>query len=305
VKFDPLILTWKQLGMPVLAVDAVRETQVSVAGCSVAVFSLNSCLGCQERRQLPKDIREQLHSLLEAHVGEKGLARAFDLVGEQIDTPLFDEGHIADAVRRIKQLPPEVMPVVLAHHNLLPQAQPRVALYTEVLNSGLVRSRFATSAKPLLYCHGHIHDDPIELVAPPSSADGKLISIAAPEFVNGFNVIEIHYGNEGRPLGCVVVPYRRKRHLGIEAQMAIRVPLRTPADFACTAHPLLSQLTPLVKTQPRQFGELLTALRQADGTQYQRATLKEALLEAEWFGLVTIDNRPNDPKYWQVRRTTP
>lgn len=40
----------------------------------------------------------------------------------------------------------------------------------------------------------------------PNPAAGKLISLSAPEFIHGFNAIEIHYSNSGSPLGCLVVP---------------------------------------------------------------------------------------------------
>ncbi len=36
----------------------------------------------------------------------------------------------------------------------------RIAPYTEVVNGGNVRRRLTNCGKPVVYLHGHIHDDP-------------------------------------------------------------------------------------------------------------------------------------------------
>ena len=37
-----------------------------------------------------------------------------------------------------------------------------------------------------MYCHGHIHDDPVEVVTTPADSKGGVIIISAPRFSDGF-----------------------------------------------------------------------------------------------------------------------
>jgi hypothetical protein len=60
--------------------------------------------------------------------------------------------------------------------------------------------------RPVIYLHGHIHQDPIELIQVP---DGTVVvSVAAPEITSGFNVIEIVYTRTMLPLACRVAKWR-------------------------------------------------------------------------------------------------
>jgi len=308
VKFRPLVSAWQDLGLPILQASTIRQTTVSADGCSVEVFSLNSCVGCGEKRFLPAQLRDELHSLLETHVASRTLEEAFALVGEQLDTPAFLEEHLASLRSVIDELPVTAIPIVLAHHNILPQTALRLDIYTEVINGGLVRSRLSQSAHPVIYCHGHIHDDPIEIVTSPQFSSGPLISISAPPFSIGFNVIDIWCGQKNVPLGCVVKPYRLRPDASVreDEPRTVRIPLRQSGMHTELGHERIEEvLSHLSPKGFERFEVILSRLRSASEVHAQERSLAEPLLEAEWFGLVEILDREKANKHWQVRRVVP
>ena len=180
IKFEALSSAWANLGLPILPVKGVRRTHVELKGQTAEVFSLNSCLGCGEQLALPKKIKSQLHALLQPFLTSPD---AFDLIGHQLDTPAFDKEHLHALLSAIADLPATSVPIVLAHHNLLPQAVPRIEIYTEVINGGMMRSRLAQCSHPVIYSHGHIHEDPVEVVSFPKTTEGRLVSVSAPNLV--------------------------------------------------------------------------------------------------------------------------
>ncbi len=201
-KFAPFKAVWESRGLPELTVETLRTTRITSAKNSVAVFSVNSSIGCGEKRHLPKSVADDLFVLLAKVVSRDGLEAAFSLVGETLDSPGFREVDIDAACASIAQVNRRTVPVFLAHHNLLPQALLRLQIYTEVMNAGHVRSRLSRLERSILYCHGHIHDDPIEIVSGPDNPRARIISVSAPELKKGFNVIKIEYSVTGAPLGC-------------------------------------------------------------------------------------------------------
>ncbi len=186
LKFEPLIMAWHNLGLPILTTRGARQTQMSANGNSVDVFSINSCIGCGEKRYMPAEIKEQMHEMLRTN-------NESNLIWEQLDTPAFSEDDINKIIAKIDQLSGLSVGVVVAHHNLLPQVSPRLEIYTEVINGGLVRSRLSQCKHPVIYCHGHVHEDPIEVVFNARSRRSRLISIACSKFTDGFNIIKLHF----------------------------------------------------------------------------------------------------------------
>ena len=57
----------------------------------------------------------------------------YGLNAELFDTPSFVEEHIAKTCDAISELEPETVPVLIAHHNLMPQPVTRVAPYRHVV----------------------------------------------------------------------------------------------------------------------------------------------------------------------------
>ena len=123
----------------------------------------------------------------------------------QFDTPAFSNESVEHLVEQAKTLPKDRQLLVVAHHNLLPPRRPRLAPYTELVNSGAVRSSLLEADRPILYLHGHIHTDPIEILSVPGGQ--ALVCISAPAAEDGFNVVEVVFTRFGVPLASHIIPW--------------------------------------------------------------------------------------------------
>jgi hypothetical protein len=295
---------WDEGGGPVLSVTGVRRTTVSADSAVAALLSLNSCLGCGEYRYLPEELSRfpEVFRRLNRSITAK---REFELLGEQLDTPAFAEQDIGDLIAVIDDLPRTTAAVVTGHHNILPQALLRVAVYTEVLNSGLVRSRLAQCGRRVIYCHGHIHGEPVDIVTTPMDPDGGVVLVSTPEFARGFNVLEIQYGVKGYPLGLLVRPYRVGSDGGVRqrARDVLRVRLVSPRDVgACSPDRMTSVLDALEGDAFLKGQQALELAQRGLGMRITRKSLGEILLDAEWLGGVEIRNRERDFTEWHIGR---
>ena len=301
-KFAPLDSAWSEQNIPVLCTKNSRSTEIiSKSNSRASVFSLNSCLGCGEKRYLPEGIQSEMKAFLSRSTEHLDQDRAFKLIGEELDTPAFaadDIGSVCDAIEALHQ---RIMPVVLAHHNLLPQTIPRISIYTEVINAGLIRSRLLGCNRPVLYCHGHVHDNPIEIVRVPTKNSGTLICISAPMLTRGYNLLTIEYSRNGDPIGCIVTYYGLQNDGSATSGVERRVSLCGLTTAEKLLHEDTSAILPLLTTAFVRFNDVFNRVR-SYVREMQAKTLCHSLLEAEWIGLVEIYNREEDHIYWQIRR---
>ena len=307
-KFEAIEKLWIDLQRPILTVRDVRSTTIANSNGRAQIYSLNSCIGCGEKRSLPVNVQNDLYSILEAYSSRTTLEEAFGVVGEQLDTPAFVENHISSLVEELRQLDDFIIPIVLAHHNILPQAMPQVTVYTEVINAGLVRTRLLELQQPVIYCHGHIHCDPIEILNLPSAAAGPVVSVSAPLLENGFNVLEIAFGQKNIPLGCRVIPYRARNDGSVVSRTAeiVRIPLRRADEYVKVGHDRLGDMLQYVSAASHErFSTVLDRARSQSGTSLHEATVAETLREAEWLGLVSILNGEDKPKHWHIMKSVP
>jgi hypothetical protein len=302
-KFRPISEAWASRGLPVLTVQDVRETIVKCGTSGAALYSINSCLGCGERRHLPSEVANQMCDLFAAYVAKVGASDAFGLLGEKLDSPGFVEADIDAICASVQRLNPDIVPVVLAHHNLLPQAVVRIEIYTEVMNAGRARSRFCDFGNTVLYCHGHIHDDPVEVIETPDNRLARIVAIAAPELCRGFNIIQIEYGQKGTPLGCRVIRFKYNLRNGSVLSEEVRVNLtRLSYERAIAIGPpgLKTVLASLGRREER-FESAFEKTRWArDETQRRR--FADALSEAEWLGLIELEHRQKEPQHWWIKK---
>jgi predicted MPP superfamily phosphohydrolase len=306
-KFEPLRSAWKDVKLAESFTFNFRRTDlVSREGCRAALFSLNSCIGCGEIRQLPKEIRHELAEVLKNYESTHGLEKAFDVIGEKLDTPAFIVDDIDKVYYDVNSLDDDVIPIVLAHHNILPQVLPRISIYTEVLNAGVVRSRLSKCSRPVIYCHGHIHANPIELVS--QSGHNKhsgLTCVAATELLYGFNIITIEYAKNGIPIGCIVDIFGIQDDGSVDKLKSERISLQLSrnAEKVCSADTLT--FLSCIPADFTRFGTALDEVRKRVGANIHKRTLADALLEAEWLGIVEIVDRDDNNRHWQVRRFLP
>lgn len=303
-KFKAFKQVWDDAGLPVFEPEAVRATSLASGDCSIGLFSLNSCIGCGEWRHLPEYMSDHLRELLTKEMdaaddfSQLVMTDVFSDVWERLDTPAFVEDQVSELVNGIYALPMTSVPVVLAHHNLLPQSIPRIAAYTELINSGLIRSRLSTLGRPVFYLHGHIHDDPIETIHRDHPQPGTLVCVSAPELTSGFNELLFTFTRQDIPIGCTIRRHRLRQHGGVDVESELRIRL---TDSDVHADPRIKLVVDLVGGQWMSIDELWQQLK-ASGHPITRPVLQDLLLEAEWSDLVELKAVTQAAKYWRVRR---
>jgi 3',5'-cyclic AMP phosphodiesterase CpdA len=297
-KFAPLQTAWTDNYEDIIVTQGVRGSEVNEDSRSVRIMSLNSCIGCGEWRMLPENIREELSEVLTA-LRNRDPKAAFAIEGQQLDTPMFDNDDIEELHSQIKSLDSHIIPVVLAHHNLLPQQLLRVELYTELINSGQLRSALSSIGRPIVYCHGHIHKDPIESISDGSVRNSQLICVSAPLLEDGFNELKFYFSRTNAPLGLEVIGYRLDTNGTICDSSRRRIPFVNRAKFLTSE---LECLRGCLTGDRMRFGELQKTMGSANSIGVDDANLAELLHEAEWLGMLEIDNMNEKPQYWIVRR---
>ena len=287
--FQPLATAWMEaIGRDPLSINSIRTTSLSEGNCHVALHSLNSCLGCGEWRRIPESIRSRLAPNIKTIVdGEPDINNQFSMLSEQLDAPFFDDAIITLLCTTIETLNPNAVPVVLAHHNLLPQATPRLDIYTELLNGGVVRARLGHLARPVIYCHGHIHQSPIELLSLPEVSGSLVLSVAAPEITTGYNYLQFSFSRAGLPLGIEVCRYELTTDGDVRKASSLRVSFSDNVDSFAS---LSAEICDAVRACER-VASPLTRIRDRMDPKPQFDSLADRLREAEWHGLVRILNR--------------
>jgi len=306
-KFEELERAWRnQVGDLEYTVRTVRTTLVG-GSTRVAITSLNSCLGCGEYRGLPDTICDALWRASVDLIESQNIDDYNALQYEQLDTPAFDELHISELVSSITASAPAIVPIVLAHHNLLPQGLVRISPYTELVNGGNIRRRLSNCGRSVLYLHGHIHDDPIEDITRldgTTSQHGSLITISAPELCSGFNVLSIVFSRLGHPIGCAVEAYRRQQHGDVILQDVVKIPLVKDAN---TALSLLDEagrsLLHVLSGTPKRFHEVLSLAKQHHGL--NRNVIEDRIREVAWLRLAILINEDQEPDQWQIQGVRP
>lgn len=290
-RWDLINAAVRSAGFPEAAV--VSPSRVSWTGTEdghVAVFGLNTCTGCGETRRLSPLIKAEVEAKLSSLLADAALSKAdLEQIVDVIDTPAVSEDAVRELRELISAIPREYAIVVCGHHNLLPQATPRIAPYAELLNGGALRECLLSLDRPIIFLHGHLHTDPVEVIRSPRYRSGAIICIAAPIFRDGFNVLEIAF-REGVPLGCKVVEYRRSG-----SQVDKRPPLVIPLWGTAEGLKLASS-----------EGRALMQLLPADTATYQamlksepawpEETVGNAIDELGWLGMIEVLN-PDSPKH--------
>lgn len=204
-KFAPLNAAMGDAKLGRIPVEKSIVHAVGPPDASCAIALMNSCWGCGAVEYIPEEFRTSIGAAIEAAIAagdSKVLGAYYD---RQFDTPAFSDVSISDLVEVAGSLPKEQQLVVVAHHNLLPQRHVRLAPYTELVNSGAIRSSLLEAKRPIIYLHGHIHTGPVEVLSIPGG--DVLVCISAPAAEAGFNVLDIVFTRTGNPLVGHILPW--------------------------------------------------------------------------------------------------
>lgn len=203
-KFIPLLEAIENHGFETFGDDQFTMFDIEHDGGTscLRVYLLNTCLGAGERREFRAEVLDIIGRFDEEDSEAEFPKLAF--VREILDAPIIDADAIDSLCADIKKLPAKTLAVVAGHHNLLPQALPRVSPFSEMLNAGRLRSSLLALNRPILYLHGHIHENPIEQVREPIREESNLIIVSAPQFSEGYNNICITYDSNGYPVKATI-----------------------------------------------------------------------------------------------------
>ncbi|NEJ88891.1 hypothetical protein GR223_23655 [Rhizobium leguminosarum] len=248
---------------------------------ATALYAFNSCLGCSDIWKMG-----QLYDIdIEKHIQSLGSHNLYS----RFDAPYIDQDSIASVCNEIRSNP-SVVPIILAHHNLLPQRTPRVAIFPEMLNAGYVRNELKGLGRPIIYLHGHIHDSLVEsLLSEDEDSQVSVVAICAPLFRDGFNHVQVFTSDDQVPLGVEIEEYRYEK-------VSIRSVNRRKIRFYGA-----DKRDELLDDKGR---EILAGLRTAKARTYldlSKEFSSSKLLELEFTGHLTINRtvKFND-KTWRV-----
>lgn len=238
-KFRKISQMANRLGWCPVPLDRPVSVVVGPKEMGAELLLVNTSIGSWELQNLPEFLRDKLKtddlskpidlgnpkSVDDGPAAPNVSAKADtpkDLIDQyyaQLDTP-YVSAPMLDSMMEYMQDADRSYGVIVGHHNLLPQKMPRIAPYAEMLNAGFVRSQLLSTDKPVLYLHGHIHQDPIEVVSDPRKPRSQLISISAPEISAGFNEIVLFVSEENDLIGVRVIPHRTRQADGtiVEAE---------------------------------------------------------------------------------------
>jgi hypothetical protein len=223
-KFAPLNSVLTAEGLPKLPLDEPFAIELSRDGIFAKIFLINSCWGCGEEEFIPEFFRKPIaDAIANTFKGPDGATARRLYYDRQLDTPAISQHTISKLINAIMDLSPSAVPIIVGHHNLFPQRTPRLAPYTELVNSGALRRSLEEVNRPTIFLHGHIHDDPIEIISRPNHS--PLIVISAPAAADGFNILEIIFTTHNAPLICSVEPYRFDASGILRIGEKIKIPL--------------------------------------------------------------------------------
>ncbi|WP_342709936.1 metallophosphoesterase [Bradyrhizobium sp. B124] len=305
-KFEHYVNTLGALGHKNISGDTVSRVSLTVDDSEVILYGLNSCLGCGEYMSFPEktkaDLAAQLADLFKrgvSEVAENIITDFFDLT-EQLDAPVIDGATLHELDLQLEKCSrrPDAVQIVVGYHSLLPQPIPRVAPFSELVNSGELRAFLSTKETPIVYLHGHIHQNPIEIVYSQERPDSCVISISAPEFSSGYNILEVEFDENGVPLGIVVIPIRQDGLGKISKPSPRKIPFRQGKHRIAAITELAREIFYKTFSANSQFhfNELCKAYSSA-----QAEAVERAVVELEWLGLVEIANRHRKPEQWNIR----
>ena len=293
-KFLPLASALANVGLPPIPVKDPIWLDVVAGPISTSVALLNSCWGCGSPEFIPEEFRADVQKAIDQAIDRGRTKREIAAYYErQFDTPAFSAESIQSLVETAGKHQSNVL-IAAAHHNLLPQRLPRLAPYTELVNSGALRSVLQEMEKPTIYLHGHIHQDPVEILQQPGGL--PLVTISAPEIVDGFNVIEVVFTRGGMALSCRIIKWRFDDAGYIKRRSPISVPLI--GQRRRSQKNSLIELYRIVLSAREIYWEDLKA--QSKAIYDQGNDLEEDLELLESDGHITIENYSMEPYNWIV-----
>lgn len=303
-KFQSINDTLTGMNFPKIPYPKVEIKELKEKSSGILIITINSCVGCGEKRYYPPEIRDELSKIITINCEKQKV-----LCYEDIDTPIFTEDDIDEVIEHIESAEKQYLPIILTHHNLLPQKRPRIAMYTELINSGYFRERLENLNRTIIYLHGHVHDNPIEIIQSGKHKHAKIICISAlllfpnTEFESkkfGFNGINIIFGTHGIPLGCKITRYRISE--GVDKKEEERIRFISPPDsFNFATQDEIAIFNSIYKEKRDiHLVHLMDIAKKENGENFSINEIEASVDRLDWLGLVNYSPKNNDPIHTRV-----
>jgi 3',5'-cyclic AMP phosphodiesterase CpdA len=287
-KFKYINASLSAQNIPVVGIDTGSLLEITANGVTLPLMGINTCVGCGTLRSMPDRIKSKIQETYDAALAGTTdptlLATLYDELYETLDTPAVTEASINWVIQTMAKA--NNLAVIFGHHNLIPQIMPRIAPYTELINGGTLRAALLATKRKLIYLHGHIHTDPIDLISSPEHSNSFIASISAPQLVDGFNFLELEFSADGSPLGCVVNQYRYRDGL-VSNTKQVRIALNA-ADELAASDDQVKVMKVLSKGITWYWRDLVIQ------TKLDPELLKSVVEELLWQGRITLDKKNSD-----------
>jgi hypothetical protein len=295
-KFQPLQKALAAVKLPSFPIDSPIWLKVQNGVCRIDVALLNSCWGCGAREFIPEEFRAEIAKAIDDTIKRGVDERATHAYyNRQFDTPAFSDRTVQELINDAASVPGNSLILACAHHNILPQRQTRLAPYTELVNSGALRNALLKLDRPVLYLHGHIHQDPVEIIHIP---DGNpLVCISAPEISSGFNVLELVFTPAGLPLTCYLEPWRFDESVFRAHERQI-IPIRVGRHRH--AEPVMTAIYQRIVVDHDCYWPKLVACATDAGATVPQDAAEEALETLAADQLISIKNYEIGRDHWVV-----
>jgi hypothetical protein len=287
------------------------EAIIQRPGGKCHVFSVNSCCGCGIKRQtLPGQVSTGIQESINKWLAVAHKDEVNSFLYETLDAPFISHEVICKIKQLLKCVDVDSLPIILAHHNILPQATPRLAPYTEMIDSGSFRSALLEQGRPILYFHGHLHEFFVHTISHENGSDAPLVIVSAPLASDGVVKITIQYGVRGNPMGCIISHMALENYGQFVNRRDIRIALGNNKATKAKPTPLCNVVLGQIDAMPRDesvmwrdFFGAVEKRAQQKGITANETDVSSHILEFEWEGLVKVANRKS-PKLsaWQIER---
>ena len=301
LRFEAINKILVERGHQPILINEPRFISVSNS-LKISICGLNTCFGCGTRRNVPALIGDAIMKTLDEQLGRGDLSpdERKRILNEiySLDTPAIHQEAIEKISSWISDLDEQSVAIVCGHHNIIPQKVPRISPYTELVNSGMFRSEILSLNRPLIYMHGHIHDDPIDILKSADHSKCMIALVSAPLFADGYNIVTIEFDGDGVPLGAVVEKFRTTQSGVCSSAGVTSIPFWRDALSAFGALDELALLVRdyIVENRSCYFYDIVKKFR------YSEQELQITLSKLQWLGYVNIEHHNLVPSRWIVRR---
>lgn len=296
-KFKPLQQAVAKAKLPPIPVDSPVWLQCASSPCAIHIALLNSCWGCGAKEFIPQEFADRVQRAIEEAIADDPTNKAMKTYYDrQLDTPAFSESSLYQLLEGVGSMAGTDLLMVCAHHNLLPQRQTRLAPYTELVNSGAFRGSLIELQRPVIYLHGHIHEDPVEVLAQPGSY--PLVCISAPEASHGFNVLDTLFTKGGIPLSINIVPWRFDKSGFLRPQRSRSAALIGPRRRS--ADTVVADLYAELLRQRACYWDSVLKFDCLKDVASPEGIVEEALELLEADGRIEIENHDLPPRNWII-----